>query len=154
MAELNELQQEEVKSPEEVLKEMRKNMVSKDQYDKLEKKYNQLYAETANGMFYEEEKAPEEPSEEEKEEHFQSQILAKRYGKVRGSYANMKLLLDVDDYLTSHGQRSCFAPSIGQLTDADDAMCSAMHDILKRAVDMSDGDDAIASSVYASSLTV
>lgn len=141
--------QEELKTPEEVLKELKKNTVAKTQFDELQQKYNKLYAETANGMFFAEENEPEGPSEEEQKKAFEDAIMAKKTGTLHGSYANMKLLLTVDDYLTSHGQRSCFAPSIGDLTDADEAMCSAMHDALKYAVDNSDGSDASASVLFA-----
>lgn len=141
--------QEEIKTPEEVLKELKKNTVAKTQFDELQQKYNKLYAETANGMFFADESEQEEESEEDKKKHFEEVVLAKKAGMIHGSTANMKLLLDVDDYLTSHGQRSCFAPSIGDLTEADEAMCSAMHDALRYAVDNSDGSDASASVLFA-----
>lgn len=153
MAEITEtVGTEETKTPEEVLKELKKNTVAKEQFDALQARYNKLYSDTANGLFYEEDAEPKGPSEEDQRKAYEEAVLAMKSGKARGSYAQMKNLLIIDDYLTSHGERSAFAPSIGELDAADENMCSAMHDILKYAVDNSGGSNEVASALYSNSI--
>ena len=131
-------------SPEEVLVQMKESMVPKEEAQKWQSKYNELFRSVANGTFSGEDKVPEK-TEEEKKAEFDSNIktLTDTSKSIRPLDMFQKML-DVDDYLTSHGERSCFAPSTGDITPEIDASCTKMHSLLESVIAQSDGSDEIA----------
>ena len=131
-------------SPEEVLVQMKENMVPKEEAQKWQQKYNELFRSVANGTFSGEDKVPEK-TEEEKKAEFDSNIktLTDTSKSIRPLDMFQKML-EVDDYLTSHGERSCFAPSTGDITPEIDASCTKMHSLLESVIAQADGSDEIA----------
>ena len=131
-------------SPEEVLVQMKENMVPKEEAQKWQSKYNELFRSVANGTFSGEDKVPEK-TEEEKKAEFDSniKILTDTSKSIRPLDMFQKML-EVDDYLTSHGERSCFAPSTGDITPEIDASCTKMHSLLESVIAQADGSDEIA----------
>ena len=71
----NNIPNEEVvtPSPEEVLVQMKENMVPKEEAQKWQQKYNELFRSVANGTFSGEDKVPEK-TEEEKKADFEGNI--------------------------------------------------------------------------------
>ena len=134
----------QVPTPEQVLVEMRETMVPREEADKWQQKYNELFRSVANGTFSGEDKVTEKTEEELKAE-FDSNIktLTDTSKSIRPLDMFQKML-DVDDYLTSHGERSCFAPSTGDITPEIDASCTKMHDLLESVIAQTDGSDEIA----------
>ena len=134
----------QVPTPEQVLVEMRETMVPREEADKWQQKYNELFQSVANGTFSGEDKVTEKTEEELKAE-FDSNIktLTDTSKSIRPLDMFQKML-DVDDYLTSHGERSCFAPSTGDITPEIDASCTKMHDLLESVIAQTDGSDEIA----------
>lgn len=146
MAEIEQNVNEEVvtPSPEEVLVQMKENMVPKEEAQKWQSKYNELFRSVANGTFSGEDKVPEKTEEELKAE-FDSNIktLTDTSKSIRPLDMFQKML-EVDDYLTSHGERSCFAPSTGDITTEIDTSCTKMHSLLESVIAQADGSDEIA----------
>ena len=131
-------------SPEEVLVKMKENLVPKEEAQKWQSKYNELFRSVANGTFSGEDKVPEKTEEELKAE-FDSNIktLTDTSKSIRPLDMFQKML-EVDDYLTSHGERSCFAPSTGDITPEIDASCTKMRSLLEYVIAQADGSDEIA----------
>lgn len=133
----------QVPTPEQVLVEMRETMVPREEADKWQSKYNELFRSVANGTFSGEDKV--EKTEDELKAEFDSNV--KRLTDTSKSLRPLdmfQLMLDVDDYLTSHGERSCFAPSTGDITPEIDASCTKMRDLLESVIAQADGSDEIA----------
>ena len=131
-------------SPEEVLVQMKENLVPKEEAQKWQQKYNELFRSVANGTFSGEDKVTEK-TEEEKKAELDSNIktLTDTSKSIRPLDMFQKML-EVDDYLTSHGERSCFAPSTGDITPEIDASCTKMHSLLESVIAQADGSDEIA----------
>lgn len=53
-------------------------------------------------------------------------------------------MVDADDYLTSHGKRSLFAASDGDLSDSDVRTCERTNALLKDVIEKSEGDVNVA----------
>lgn len=133
----------QVPTPEQVLVEMRETMVPREEADKWQSKYNELFRSVANGTFSGEDKV--EKTEDELKAEFDGNV--KRLTDTSKSLRPLdmfQLMLDVDDYLTSHGERSCFAPSTGDITPEIDASCTKMHDLLESVIAQADGSNEVA----------
>lgn len=141
---------EELKTPEEILLEMKKNTVPKEDFDALTAKYNSLFQAVANGITPEGEKTEE--TEEEKREKIKQSILDIHSKTKRGTVEQFKNMIEMHDYLTSHGQRSCFAPSKGEITESTEAQCEALRDLMAEAVEASNGDNVACGTYFASRL--
>lgn len=138
-----EMNNTQVPTPEQVLVEMRETMVPREEADKWQQKYNELFRSVANGTFSGEDKV--EKTEDELKAEFDTNI--KRLTDTSKSLKPLEMfqkMLDVDDYLTSHGERSCFAPSTGDITPEIDASCTKMHDLLESVIAQADGSDEVA----------
>ena len=140
-------------SPEEVLVQMKESMVPKEEAQKWQQKYNELFRSVANGTFSGEDKVPEKTEEELKAE-FDSNIktLTDTSKSIRPLDMFQKML-EVDDYLTSRGERSCFAPSTGDITPEIDASCTKMHSLLESVIAQADGSDEVALAYLANHLS-
>lgn len=140
----NEVNNNEVMSPEEVLVKMQETMVPKEEANKWQTKYNELFQKVANGTFSGEDK-PAPKTEIELKADYENNLKALAdISKPMGPVEQFERLLAVDDYLTSHRQRSCFAPSEGTITSDIATSCQNMHDLLESAVAQAEGSNEIA----------
>ena len=140
-------------SPEEVLVQMKENMVPKEEAQKWQSKYNELFRSVANGTFSGEDKVPEK-TEEEKKADFEGKI--KRLGDCTNKMYPLDMfqtMLDIDDYLTSHGQRSGFAPSEGEITPEIETSCEKTRDLLRTVIERSEGSNEVALAYLGNHLT-
>ena len=140
-------------SPEEVLVQMKENMVPKEEAQKWQQKYNELFRSVANGTFSGEDKLPEK-TEEEKKADFEGKI--KRLGDSTNKMSPLDMfqtMLDIDDYLTSHGQRSGFAPSEGEITPEIETSCEKTRDLLRTVIERSEGSNEVALAYLGNHLT-
>ena len=140
-------------SPEEVLIQMKENMVPKEEAQKWQQKYNELFRSVANGTFSGEDKVPEK-TEEEKKAGFEGNI--KRLGDSTNKMSPLDMfqtMLDIDDYLTSHGQRSGFAPSEGEITPEIETSCEKTRDLLRTVIERSEGSNEVALAYLGNHLT-
>ena len=145
-----EMKKEQTMTPEEVLVEMQKNTVPKSEYEEMRDKYYKLFKETANGLTIGDEK--KEETEEEKEKRFNDSVKEIATKEKRGTVAQFKNMIEMHDYLTSHGKRSCFAPSRGEVNESTEAQCQALRDLMEESVEASNGDDTACSTYFASRL--
>lgn len=140
-------------SPEEVLVQMKENMVPKEEAQKWQQKYNELFRSVANGTFSGEDKVSEK-TEEELKADFEGKI--KRLGDSTNKISPLDMfqtMLDIDDYLTSHGQRSGFAPSEGEITPEIETSCEKTRDLLRTVIERSEGSNEVALAYLGNHLT-
>ena len=130
-------------SPEEVLADLKANYVPKENADYWHNKYNQIFAEVANGTFSVEDKESTK-SEEEARTHFENNLKLMASGDSVRPLSLFKAAVECDDYLVSHGKRSAFAASEGDLSDSDTQSCERTNALLKDVIDKSEGDDNVA----------
>lgn len=149
--EVKQQQEEYVPTPEEVLIEMKQNTVSKSDYDQVVNKYNDLFRRIANGEMTNEQEQPS-VSEEELTKHFEDTIRRFKSRQISGTLDSIEGLLEVDDYCLRHGQRSCFLPTIGEITDELQNSRDNTRAMLEYVRDNADGDDELASSLLSKSL--
>ena len=121
-------------SPEEVLVQMKENMVPKEEAQKWQQKYNELFRSVANGTFSGEDKS-DEPTEEQLKSAFVDnvKVLSNTDGFLEDR-DQVKRLLEFDDYLTSHGRNSCFLPRKSNLSSDDLNRASRLRQFLETAV--------------------
>ena len=131
-------------SPEEVLVQMKENMVPKEEAQKWQQKYNELFRNVANGTFINEDKPL---SEEDKRKALEANVKEMTGELSVKPLDFFKNLVDFDDYLLEHGERSCFAPSSGTIDDAIDNSNQQVHDLLTTVIDESQGNNEIALAV-------
>ena len=151
MAETDINQEEKVLTPEEILVEMEKNTVPKSEYDELEQRFNKLFQQRANGLVLPEEDKPK--SEEELKAEFVDVVKDFKNHENHGTIAHMKGVLAADDYLTSHGHRSLFAPSEQEINSDTQAFVSDLHDLISDSIEVGDGDNDMAATYFAKHLT-
>lgn len=134
----NNIPNEEVvtPSPEEVLVQMKENMVPKEEAQKWQQKYNELFRSVANGTFSGEDKS-DEPTEEQLKSAFVDnvKVLSNTDGFLEDR-DQVKRLLEFDDYLTSHGRNSCFLPRKSNLSSDDLNRATRLRQFLETAVSM------------------
>ena len=131
-------------SPEEVLVQMKENMVPKEEAVKWQQKYNELFRNVANGTFINEDKPL---SEEDKRKALEANVKEMTGESSVKPLDFFKNLVDFDDYLLEHGERSCFAPSSGTIDAAIENSCQQVHDLLTTVIDESQGNNEIALAV-------
>lgn len=131
-------------SPEEVLVQMKENMVPKEEAVKWQQKYNELFRNVANGTFTNEDKPL---SEEDKRKALEANVKEMTGESSVKPLDFFKNLVDFDDYLIEHGERSCFAPSSGTIDAAIENSCQQVHDLLTTVIDESQGNNEIALAV-------
>lgn len=145
-----EMKTEQTMTPEEVLVEMQKNTVPKSEYEEMREKYYKLFKATATGLVLEDEK--KEETEEEKAKRFNDSVKAIATKEKRGTVAQFNNLIEMHDYLTSHGKRSCFEPSKGEVNEYTESQAQALRDLMEESVNASNGDDTACSTYFASRL--
>ena len=131
-------------SPEEVLVQMKESMVPKEEAQKWQQKYNELFRNVANGTFINEDKPL---SEEDKRKALEANVKEMTGESSVKPLDFFKNLVDFDDYLLEHGERSCFAPSSGTIDAAIENSCNQVHDLLTTVIDESQGNNEIALAV-------
>ena len=130
-------------SPEEVLVKMKENYVPKEEAEQYKQKYYELFQSVANGSFTGEDKEST-ISEEEARTNFENNLkLAASNDSVR-PLSLFRAAVEADDYLVSHGNRSAFAASEGDLSDSDTQSCERMNSLLKDVIEKSENDDNVA----------
>lgn len=123
-------------SPEEVLVQMKENMVPKEEAQKWQQKYNELFRSVANGTFSGEDKSDEQTEEQLKAAFVDNvKVLSNTDGFLEDR-DQVKRLLEFDDYLTSHGRNSCFLPRKSNISSDDVNRATRLRQFLETAVSM------------------
>ncbi len=144
MADQEQNTTEQEQTPEQVLLEMRETMVPREEAEKWQSKYNELFRNVANGTFTKEDKPLSEEDKRKALEANVKQMTGESSVKPLDFFKN---LVDFDDYLLEHGERSCFAPSSGTIDAAIENSCQQVHDLLTTVIDESQGNNEIALAV-------
>ena len=135
---------EQVPTPEQVLVEMRETMVPKEEAQKWQNKYNELFRSVANGSFSGEDKpAPKTESELKADYEANLKALADTSKSMR-PLEMFQRMLDVDDSCINHGERSAFAPSNGEYGQDIVNSCEKTHALLESVIAQADGSDEVA----------
>lgn len=135
---------EQVPTPEQVLVEMRETMVPKEEAQKWQNKYNELFRSVANGSFSGEDKpAPKTEAELKADYEANLKALADTSKSMR-PLEMFQRMLDVDDYCINHGERSAFAPSSGEYSQDIINSCEKTHALLESVIAQADGSDDVA----------
>lgn len=135
---------ETVPTPEQVLVEMRETMVPKEEAQKWQNKYNELFRSVANGSFSGEDKpAPKTEAELKADYEANLKALADTSKSMR-PLEMFQRMLDVDDYCINHGERSAFAPSNGEYAQDIINSCEKTHALLESVIAQADGSDEVA----------
>lgn len=135
---------EQVPTPEQVLVEMRETMVPKEEAQKWQTKYNELFRSVANGSFSgEDTPAPKTEAELKADYEANLKALADTSKSMR-PLEMFQRMLDVDDYCINHGERSAFAPSTGEYGQDIANSCDKMHSLLESVIAQADGSDDVA----------
>ena len=140
-------------NPEEMLQELMRNSVPKAKYDALDKQYKEFFAKVANGQFQSGEGGEKkELTEDEKQQKFYKAVDTIYNRKFKGSVEFIENALIIDDYLVSHGERSAFAPSRGDITPDIESRCENFTEAMKDALEDANGNDRICSLRFAEAI--
>ena len=145
------MNQETEKSPEEILAEMKANMVPKEKLEEAENKYRKLFKEVANGVQHFGEEEPVK-TEKEKYEDFKEGIVMLNDHKMSKPVQHFTKLLEIDDYQREHGKRSIFEPSIGDRTEDVIASADKAREVIQYAIDNCNGSDELFTAQIQNSL--
>lgn len=145
------MNQETEKSPEEILAEMKANMVPKEKLEEAESKYRKLFKEVANGVQHFGEEEPVK-TEKEKYEDFKEGIVMLNDHKMSKPVQHFAKLLEIDDYQREHGKRSIFEPSIGDRTEDVISSADKAREVIQYALDNCNGSDEIFTAQLQNSL--
>lgn len=141
--------QEQTMTPEETLAKLMRESVPKEQYEALQKQYNDFFQNVASGHFTKTEEGTQEPTEDEKQQEFYKAIDTINSRKFHGPVQFMENALIIDNYLKEHGQRSAFAPSRGDITADIETQNETLNEIFQDALEAADGDDNLCTAYFA-----
>lgn len=144
---------EQVPTPEQVLVEMRENMVPREEAAKWQQKYNELFRSVANGTFSGEDKTPVKTEAELKADYEDNLKAIADTTKSMRPLEMFKRAVAIDDYRISHGERSCFAPSNGEITPEIERSCENTRLLLESVIAQADGSDEVALAYLGNHLT-
>lgn len=136
-------QEEEVQSPEEVLRDLKENSVPKTEYDKLQTKYNKLFRDVAEGRAAQSEEEESRPTAAEAKKHAEELIKELGNADHMDPCQRAEKLCEIDDYYREYEGKSIFEASKAQTTlEAKETADSAdnVRRLLDAAIEESEGD--------------
>lgn len=148
--ETRETENQEERTPEEILAEMREKMVPKEEAEGWKAKYNKLFADVASGSYSQHEEHEETPEEAKKRVSGLVESLAGR--KLHSATESVSALLEIDTYYREAGKPSIFEPSVGQ-NEETRASADRVRDVLQDALDRSNGSDEVLCATLGSRLS-
>ncbi len=144
MAENENMNEEIVPTPEEVLQDLQQNSVPREEAEAWKQKYFKLFRDVASGH------RPEQETDHEAE--FKAAIKAVQQKEVHTPLEHINALLTVDDYMTEKGQRSIFLPSMGDVTEDMVRSAERVRALLEKARDQSEGSNEVAVALIGNAL--
>lgn len=144
MAENENMTEEVIPTPEEVLQDLQQNSVPKEEMEAWKNKYFKLFRDVAEG------KRPE-PETDHKAE-FDAAVKAIKLKEAHTPLEHIDALLKVDDYVTEQGQRSIFLPSQGDVDEATSRSAERVRALLEKARDQSEGSNEVAVAIIGNAL--
>ena len=143
-------QMNELTEEQKILLEMSENTVTREDYDALAQKYNNLFKAVASGQYQNEEEP--QKTEAEKRADFERAIKDIREHKIQNPLDHMERLLTIDDYQREKGERSIFAPSNGDIDEETGRSVQRVRDLIETIVERADGSPEVASALLGNSL--
>ena len=144
MAENENLNEENVPTPEEVLQELQQNSVPKEEAEAWKQKYFKLFRDVANGN------RPEPEADHEAD--FNAAVKAISQKEAHTPLEHIDALLTVDDYETEKGHRSIFLPSQGDIDESMIRSAERVRALLEKARDQSEGSNEVAVAIIGNAL--
>lgn len=138
------LDEEPIRTPEEVLAEIQENYVPKEEAEEYKKKYFRLFNEVAHG------KRPE--VEVDHTEEFNEAVKGIAHKEIHTPLEHINALLKIDDYMVEKGHRSIFLPSQGDIDENMTRSAERVRALLEKARDGSDGSNEMAVAIIGNSL--
>ena len=149
--EKRENENQEERTPEEILAEMREKMVPKEEAEGWKAKYNKLFADVASGSYSSQHEENEETPEEAKKRV--SGLVESLAGReLHSATESVSALLEIDTYYREAGKPSIFEPSVGQ-NEETRASADRVRDVLQDALDRSNGSDEVLCATLGSRLS-
>ena len=149
--ETRETENQEERTPEEILAEMREKMVPKEEAEGWKAKYNKLFADVASGSYSSQHEENEETPEEAKKRV--SGLVESLAGReLHSATESVSALLEIDTYYREAGKPSIFEPSVGQ-NEETRASADRVRDVLQDALDRSNGSDEVLCATLGSRLS-
>lgn len=136
--------EEIVPTPEEVLQDLQKNSVPKEEAEAWKQKYFKLFRDVASGQ-------RPEPEADQKAE-FDAAVKAIAQKEAHTPLEHIDALLTVDDYETEQGHRSIFLPSQGDIDDSMVRSAEKVRALLEKARDQSEGSNEVAVAIIGNAL--
>jgi hypothetical protein len=136
--------EEIVPTPEEVLQDLQKNSVPKEEAEAWKQKYFKLFRDVASGQ-------RPEPEADHKAE-FDAAVKAIAQKEAHTPLEHIDALLTVDDYETEQGHRSIFLPSQGDIDDSMVRSAEKVRALLEKARDQSEGSNEVAVAIIGNAL--
>ena len=144
MAENENINDENVPTPEEVLQELQQNSVPKEEAESWKQKYFKLFRDVANGN--------RPKPEADHEADFNAAVKAIAQKEVHTPLEHIDALLTVDDYETEKGHRSIFLPSQGDIDESMIRSAERVRALLEKARDQSEGSNEVAVAIIGNAL--
>lgn len=144
MAENEIMTEEVIPTPEEVLQDLQKNSVPKEEAEAWKQKYFKLFRDVASGQ-------RPEPEADHKAE-FDAAVKAIAQKEAHTPLEHIDALLTVDDYETEQGHRSIFLPSQGDIDDSMVRSAEKVRALLEKARDQSEGSNEVAVAIIGNAL--
>jgi hypothetical protein len=136
--------EEIIPTPEEVLQDLQKNSVPKEEAEAWKQKYFKLFRDVASGQ-------RPEPEADHKAE-FDAAVKAIAQKEAHTPLEHIDALLTVDDYETEQGHRSIFLPSQGDIDDSVVRSAEKVRALLEKARDQSEGSNEVAVAIIGNAL--
>lgn len=136
--------EEIVPTPEEVLQDLQKNSVPKEEAEAWKQKYFKLFRDVASGQ-------RPEPEADHKAE-FDAAVKAIAQKEAHTPLEHIDALLTVDDYETEQGHRSIFLPSQGDIDESMVRSAEKVRALLEKARDQSEGSNEVAVAIIGNAL--
>lgn len=144
MAENENMNEEIVPTPEEVLQDLQQNSVPKEEAEAWKQKYFKLFRDVANGN------RPEPEADHEAD--FNAAVKAIAQKEAHTPLEHIDALLTVDDHETEKGRRSIFLPSQGDIDESMIRSADNVRALLEKARDQSEGSNEVAVAIISSAL--
>jgi hypothetical protein len=144
MAENEIMTEEAIPTPEEVLQDLQKNSVPKEEAEAWKQKYFKLFRDVASGQ-------RPEPEADHKAE-FDAAVKAIAQKEAHTPLEHIDALLTVDDYETEQGHRSIFLPSQGDIDESMVRSAEKVRALLEKARDQSEGSNEVAVAIIGNAL--
>lgn len=145
--EIKEQTEEVVDDSVEIIKQLKQNTVSKEDYNKLQARNNELMKALAEGTYDPETKKAHEPTQEELDKMYTDNINALGKHKYRSNLEAAKRLLQLNDDSIRRGDGMIGLPTKGTPTQEDIEGVEKTWELMRYAVEEANGSESVYNAV-------